>query len=169
MCARVLTPVLVLALASAAGCAQISRLTQPSPPPGASATTQVPQAAPPPDEIAAVVAAPPPPEAATTVEQFDTTSEAQREAARAAPAEGEAELGEVVASLGSPTEPGLWIKTPLVSAQAAGRVEYPAGGTSAVVELRPLPGGGGSQLSLAAMRTLEVPLTELPTVVVYRQ
>ncbi|WOI57260.1 hypothetical protein [Palleronia sp. LCG004] len=125
------------------------------------------QASPPPEEIAEIVAAPPPRAGARTADQFDTTTDAQRQAARAAPTGGEQRLGEVVASLGDPTEPGLWVKTALVDAQRSGRLEYPGSGQSAVVELRPLPGGGGAQVSLAAMRLLEAPLTDLPTLIVY--
>ncbi|PZX17652.1 hypothetical protein LX81_01377 [Palleronia aestuarii] len=124
----------------------------------------------PPEEIAAIVAAPPPPAAARTADQFDTVTDEQRQAARAGPSATEARLGETVASLGDPTESGLWMKTPLVDTQRPGRIEYPATGESAVVELRPLEAtGGGSQVSLAAMRLLGAPLTDLPTLVVYAE
>ena len=112
--------------------------------------------------------APPPPTNASSVEDFDTTTEEQRQAAVAAPAEaGARELGTTIASLGSPTDPGIWMKTPLVSAVTQGRVEY--NGKSVNVELRPSGGaaGSGSQISLAAMRLLEAPLTGLPEVTVF--
>ena len=111
--------------------------------------------------------APPPPVAARTVEQFDTTSAADRAAAVAAPV-GEQNLGSTIASLGSPTEPGIWLRTGLVSELVQGRVVYQ--GKSVNVELRPSggPATAGSQISLAAMRLLGAPLTGLPQLTVYR-
>lgn len=110
---------------------------------------------------------PPPPPNARTVEQFDTTSAEDRAAATAAPTGAERTLGRTIASLGSPTDPGIWFKTPLVSEVTQGRIEYQ--GTSVNVELRPSGGvaGSGSQVSLAAMRLLGAPLTGLPEVKVY--
>ena len=112
--------------------------------------------------------APPPPTNASSVEDFDTTTAEQRQAAVAPPAEtGARALGTTIASLGSPTEPGIWMKTPLVNAVTEGRVDYK--GKSVNVELRPSGGaaGSGSQISLAAMRLLEAPLTGLPEVTVF--
>lgn len=109
-----------------------------------------------------------PPAGATTPEQFDTTSAADRAAAVAAQtATGEVNLGTTIASLGPPAEPGIWLKTPLVTALARGRVVYK--GKSVNVELRPSGGvvGAGSQISLAAMRLIEAPLTGLPEVMVF--
>ena len=114
---------------------------------------------------------PPPPEAARTVEEFDTTTAEDRAAAVAAPVEaGETLLGTTIASLGSPTVPGIWIETPLVTALTMGRVEDAASGASVALELRPSGGeeGSGSQISLAALRLLEVPLTALPELRVYQ-
>lgn len=111
---------------------------------------------------------PPPPSAnARTVEQFDTTSQEDRAAAVAPPASGARSLGTTIASLGSPTDPGIWVKTPLVRSITQGRVEY--NGNSVNVELRPSGGapGSGSQISLAAMRLIEAPLTGLPELTVY--
>jgi len=110
---------------------------------------------------------PPPPPTARTVEQFDTTTAEDRAAAVVAPTGGERRLGTTIASLGSPTDPGIWFKTPLVSEVTQGRVEYQ--GNSVNVELRPSGGaaGSGSQISLAAMRLIEAPLTGLPEVTVY--
>ncbi len=110
---------------------------------------------------------PPPPPNARTVEQFDTTTAQDRAAAVAPPAGGERRLGTTIASLGSPTDPGSWLKTPLVTNMTIGRVEY--NGTSVNLELRPSGGalGSGSQISLAAMRIIEAPLTGLPEVSVY--
>ncbi len=116
--------------------------------------------------------APPPPTGATTVDEFDTTTQEDRAAAIAASEpEGEQELGTTIAALGPPTEPGIWLKTPLVSELTQGRVEYPGNGKSVNLELRPSGGaeGSGSQISLAAMRLLEAPLTGLPELVVYQR
>lgn len=111
-----------------------------------------------------------PPQDARTVEEFDTTTEADRAAARA-PARGAArDLGLTIASLGAPTEPGFWLKTPLVSAPGRGRVENPANGMSAQVDLIPIDGPktAGSRMSLAAMRALGADLAGLPEVRVYQ-
>jgi hypothetical protein len=110
---------------------------------------------------------PPPPPNARTVEQFDTTTAQDRAAAVAPPAAGERPLGTTIASLGSPTDPGIWLKTPLVNTVTTGRVEY--NGASVNLELRPSGGtlGSGSQISLAAMGLIEAPLTGLPEVNVY--
>ncbi|WP_224823368.1 hypothetical protein [Cognatishimia sp. MH4019] len=114
-------------------------------------------------------AAPPP--SARTVEQFDTTTAEERAEvvkAAATPAQDRA-LGTTVASLGDPTDPGFWLKTPLVSSEQPGRVTYPAAGTSVAVTLIPIdgPSTGGSRLSLPAMRLLQAPLTGLPEVTVF--
>ncbi|MBP1804556.1 D-galactarate dehydratase [Rubellimicrobium aerolatum] len=76
-------------------------------------------------------------------------------------------LGTTVASLGSPTNPGLWLETALVDAPTPGRVEY--NGQSVSLELRPSGGepGSGSQISLEAMRALGAPLTGLPELTVF--
>ncbi|WP_353472056.1 hypothetical protein PVT71_12215 [Salipiger sp. H15] len=110
-----------------------------------------------------------PPANARTAEDFDTTSAAERSAAAAAPATSERQLGSTVASLGDPAQPGFWLETPMVSSVTKGRVVYPATGKSAQVELRPIegPASGGSRISLAAMRLIGAPLTELPTLTVF--
>lgn len=115
--------------------------------------------------------APPPPAGARTAEAFDTTTAAEREEAAAAPSEPTAErlLGTTVASLGDVTRPGFWMETPLVSASTQGRVVFPGSGKSAQVELIPIdgPATAGSRISLSAMRLIEAPLTDLPTLEVY--
>ena len=103
---------------------------------------------------------PPPPETARTVDEFDTTSAADRaEAVTVTASNTDSALGTTLATLGSPTEPGIWLKTPLVSVLTPGKVSYE--GRSINIELRPSGGaaGSGSQISLAAMRLLEAPLT----------
>lgn len=107
-----------------------------------------------------------PPAGARTVDQFDTTTAAER-AAASAPAAASRQLGTTIASLGSPAEAGFWLKTPLVTAGTPGRVVL--GATSVNVDLIPSSAapGSGSQLSLAAFRLLGVPLTSLPEVTVF--
>ncbi|QUJ77993.1 hypothetical protein KDD17_08430 [Sulfitobacter albidus] len=115
-----------------------------------------------------LTAAPPPPPAAKTQEALDTTSAAQRAAAAApaAPEETSKLLGTTVASLGSPTEPGFWLKTPLVKTETKGRVTNKANGKSSAVTLIPIdgPATGGSRMSLPAMRLIEASLTDLTEV-----
>jgi hypothetical protein len=110
---------------------------------------------------------PPPPQNAVTVEQFDTTSAEDRAAAVASAPAGAQPLGTTIATLGSPAEAGIWLKTPLVTELRQGRVEYQ--GKSINIELRPSGGaaGSGSQISLAAMRLIEAPLTSLPELTVF--
>lgn len=104
-----------------------------------------------------------------SVAQLDTTTAAEKAAAAAPAASTGGKLGTTVASLGDATEAGFWIKTPLVSAPAKGRVVNPENGKSANVSLTPLGGGGsGSQISLAVMQQLGVSLTDLPSVEVWR-
>jgi hypothetical protein len=110
-------------------------------------------------------ATPTPPPNARTVEQFDTTTEEQR-AAAAAPSAGGRSLGTTVASLGNAADPGFWMETSLVSDVTLGRVVFPVNGKEVEVELRSSD-GGSSRISLAALRLLEAPLTELVTLEVY--
>ncbi|WP_347267534.1 hypothetical protein [Paracoccus sp. (in: a-proteobacteria)] len=79
-------------------------------------------------------------------------------------------LGSTIASLGDPSLPGLWIRTPLVQADSAGKIVNPANGKFARVRLMPLggPAGGGSQVSMAALQALGVSLTDLPALEVYQ-
>lgn len=107
---------------------------------------------------------------ARTVEEFDTTTAGERIAAvQAANDAGETLLGTTVASLGNATKGGFWLETPLVSVPQKGRVHYGPSGKSVALDLLPVDGlvSGGSRLSLAAMRPLEVPLTGLVQVAVY--
>ncbi len=110
-----------------------------------------------------------PPKNARTPEQFDTTTPEQRAAATQVKPAGDKALGRTIAALGNPTDPGFWAKTPLVTTVTPGRLENPVTKKSVLVELRPLDAGdsGGSQVSLAALRALEVSLTGLPELVVY--
>ncbi|MFX4297525.1 MULTISPECIES: hypothetical protein [Roseobacteraceae] len=105
---------------------------------------------------------------ARTVAEFDTVS-AEDKAAASAPAPVGGSLGITVASLGSPSEPGLWLKTPLVKSEQAGRVSYAGTGKSVAVTLIPIdgPATAGSRMSLSAFQTLGAPLTGLPEVEVF--
>ena len=165
----------LVALVALAGCEEMPAFlappeVEPGVEPAPDAPAEIPEV---PQEIAEVVTAPPPPPAANTAASLDTTTDAQKDAAVAAAEEaeaagGEARLGETIVSLGDPTEPGIWMKTPLVSQAQAGRVET-AGGETAVVQLIPLDGPetAGSQMSIAAFSALGLSLTDLPTVTVY--
>ncbi len=74
-----------------------------------------------------------------------------------------------VAGLGDPNTPGRWLQTPLVKTEINGRIVVPRTGAQAYVALIPAPGpeGGGSRLSLEAMRALLVPFDELVELEVY--
>lgn len=108
-------------------------------------------------------------ENARTVEDFDTTTDAERTAALAVSPAGERELGRTVASLGNVANPGFWLETPLVTEPTKGRIVYPATGKSVAVDLIPIdgPATGGSRISLPAIRLLGAPLTSLPELIVY--
>lgn len=112
----------------------------------------------------------PVPPAARTVEQFDTTTKEQRTAAAGGGSGGGQDLGVTITSLGAPSEPGFWLKTPLVSAPAKGRVVYAATGKSAQVDLIPIDGPktAGSRMSLSAMRLIGAPFTGLPEIRVFK-
>ena len=112
---------------------------------------------------------PPPPPAATTVDDFDTTTEEDKAEALQIDTPVSAELGTTLVTLGSPADPGIWLKTPLVSSLTPGRVTYRS--NEANMELRPSGGaaGSGSEMSLPAMRVLEIPLTEIAEVTVFRR
>ncbi len=160
------SPFLLLlpALPILAACAQMQGGSGPTAPGAAEVSPDAPDA---PAEIAEVVRSPRPQAGANTVDALDTVTDEQRAAATAPPASAGRALGEQTASLGDPTDPGIWMRTALVSERRSGRVEVAGTGNSATVELIPLDGEGGAQLSLSAMRLLQIPLTDLPTVTVY--
>jgi len=116
---------------------------------------------------APIVADTPVPDAgAQSAEALDTTTPEQRRAAAAPVASGARVLGTTVASLGSPTEPGFWLKTPLVKSEMAGSVKNRANGKSASVMLIPIEAEAtaGSRMSLPAMRLIDASLTDLTEV-----
>tara|TARA_R110002049_G_scaffold244227_1_gene418171 strand:- start:644 stop:1165 length:522 start_codon:yes stop_codon:yes gene_type:complete len=165
---RIILPLFIVA--ATAGCSTLSDRfgmdASQSEPAAASAPTEAPA------EAATAPAAATPPAASpiatggSSAEALDTTTAAEREAASRAPASTGAALGTTVVSLGSATEPGLWLKTPLVDAQQPGRVTNPATGKSAAVTLIPLegPATAGSRMSLPALRLIGASLTDLTTV-----
>ena len=77
-------------------------------------------------------------------------------------------LGVTVAALGNPAQTGFWLKTALVDVKTKGRISSAATGTTVNLTLIPLEAASGSQLSLSAMRILDVPLTALVEVRVYK-
>ncbi|WP_297768512.1 hypothetical protein [uncultured Roseovarius sp.] len=139
------------------GCAQVERVFAPQAAPEAGAEPPV--------------AETPAPVRPNTPDALDTVTPQERAAARREAATSAArDLGTTIASLGAPGEAGLWLKTPLVDVAGRGRVDYAPSGQSVAVDLIPLAAerGAGSQLSLAAFRAIEVPLTALPELRVYR-
>lgn len=165
---RIILPLFIVAATT--GCSTLSDRfgmdASQSEPAAASAPTEAPA------EAATAPAAATPPAASpiatggSSAEALDTTTAAEREAASRAPASTGAALGTTVVSLGSATEPGLWLKTPLVDAEQPGRVTNPATGKSAAVTLIPLegPATAGSRMSLPALRLIGASLTDLTTV-----
>lgn len=105
------------------------------------------------------------------VAALDQTSPEERAAAMAPPAARTQLLGETLASLGSPADQGLWLRTGLVTRVTQGRIETQDGSGSLRVELRPsgAVAGSGSQLSLSGFTTLGLPLTQLVTLRVYAE
>jgi hypothetical protein len=103
---------------------------------------------------------------------LDATTEAEKQAALNSGESGaEKELGQTIAGLGDVSEAGFWLKTPLVLAQTPGRVVWADSGESVRLTLLPKQGarGSASQISLAAMRALGIPLTVLPKLTVFAQ
>lgn len=149
----ILVPVLALSLS---GCALLQRKPEAAPPP-AEATDLATEIASPVETTSLETMG-----AGQSVEALDSTSEAEKSAALAAPAGG-GELGRQVVALGSPADPGLWVQTSLVTAVTQGTVRAPNGQTLAV-ELR--PGSGAALMSLAAYQALGIALTDLPELVI---
>lgn len=101
---------------------------------------------------------------ARTPEALDQSTDAERAVALENKAAGRG-LGETVAGLGNPSEPGFWLKTPLVKTETSGQIRDRVTGNSVAVTLIPIAGPetAGSRLSLAAMRALQVNLAGLIT------
>jgi hypothetical protein len=81
----------------------------------------------------------------------------------------EQDKGLTIAALGLLDRDGFWLRTPLVSAEAKGRVVVEATGASVNVVLLPNGGeaGAGSQISIAAMQVLAIPITALTEIRVF--
>ncbi|WP_298431094.1 D-galactarate dehydratase [uncultured Jannaschia sp.] len=152
-------PLLALILA---GCAQIPFLNRGASTSTGSAPTEVPAPLPAGSATAPDTVVAPPRAVTASAAALDTVSEEQKAAARAeaaaAPAGGE--LGTVTVALGDPADPGLWVKSDLVSADTPGTVRT-GDGDAIAVTLRPLGSDGGAQISLPALRALGLPLTGL--------
>ncbi len=101
-------------------------------------------------------------------EELDKTTDAEKVSAHDTTDAG-TRLGTTIASLGDVAEQGFWLKTPLVIEEQAGRVVWADNGNSVNVTLFPKQGEktSGSQVSLAAMRALGIPLTTLPELIVF--
>ncbi len=73
-----------------------------------------------------------------------------------------------IAGLGDPNTPGRWLRTPLVETEFTGRVVVRRTGAQAYITLVPAGSdGGGSRLSVDAMRALLVPFDELVELEIY--
>ncbi|HEY9039867.1 MAG TPA: hypothetical protein VIN05_13100 [Roseovarius sp.] len=155
---------LILAVSLVAGCADAPAWLTPR----QNAAPEADDTAAAANEAPSTIAAIKPPATARTVDEFDTTTAADK-AAAVTPSAGGTDLGLTIASLGAAGESGFWLKTPLVRAPGPGRVVYPANGKSVKVDLIPIPGdaGAGSRMSLAALRVLDAPLAGLPEVRVF--
>ena len=81
----------------------------------------------------------------------------------------EQDKGLTIASLGLLNKDGFWLSTPLVKTETKGRVVVEKTGAAVNLTLLPngAPTGSGSQLSIAAMQVLRVPITNLVEVRVF--
>ena len=104
-----------------------------------------------------------------TVAEATRVSDAEVAAAVAPAAGDERTLGDTVATMGLLGRDGFWLSTPLVKSEIDGRVIYKATGAAANVTLIPngASAGSGSQISIAAMQALGIPLTELAELKVF--
>lgn len=105
-----------------------------------------------------------------TVADAAKVTDAELKAAVAKPVKlAERYLGKTTASLGLLDDAGFWLQTPLVQSEAEGRVVYLK--TNASVNLRLIPNGAapgsGSQISIAAMNVLGIPIVDLAELQVY--
>lgn len=155
------TPLVSLSLAALllAGCAELGL----NPPSAPKARAPAPAAAPAPTTRPPLTGAP------RTVDELDSATEEERQAAVAPSPAAAGSIGTTVASLGDPARSGFWMETPLVSVPTKGSVLYRPTGRRLNVDLIPIDGppSGGSRLSLSAMRMLDAPLTGLPQVDVF--
>lgn len=163
---------LTLSLLALAGCSALFERTARTPDPEPAAEARPAQAGDPrPDARPASSPAAALGRTARMPELLDQTRPEERAAATAPAAAQGQFLGTSLASLGNPAESGFWLRTGLVSSVTSGRIELASGTGSLALELRPSGAapGAGSQLSLAAFRTLDRPLTEIIALRVYAQ
>lgn len=156
---------LLLPLLALAACDMVTNRNPVAPPPTPPATvTAAPGTSAPASAAAGTLQRP---ASSRSVAQLDAS--AAEKAAATAPSATGGRLGTTIASLGDATEGGFWIKTPLVKAPGKGRIVDRASGRSVNVDLIPLagPASAGSQVSLPALTTLGVDLTDLPELEVY--
>ncbi|MFT4715019.1 MAG: hypothetical protein ACI861_000019 [Paracoccaceae bacterium] len=101
----------------------------------------------------------------------DTTQAEKLNALDTASSAAEKKLGTTIATLGDVGQQGFWVKTPLVVEEIEGRIVWAADGNSVKVTLLPKQGdgGSGSQISLAAMRALGIPLTTLAELIIFSE
>ena len=105
----------------------------------------------------------------TPANQLDVATDSKRAAAAdTVPKSAGTLLGVTVAALGNPAQTGFWLKTALVDVETQGSIRTAATGAAVNLTLLPLEAASGSQLSLSAMRMLDVPLTALVEVKVYQ-
>ncbi|MEM7440747.1 MAG: hypothetical protein AAF393_14195 [Pseudomonadota bacterium] len=92
-------------------------------------------------------------------------------AAATTPSGGGKALGSTTATLGFLERDGFWLTTPLVKSETEGRVIYSNTGATANVTLIPngAKAGSGSQISIAAMQVLGIPLTDIATLKVFKK
>ena len=105
-----------------------------------------------------------------SVAALDKTTNTEKQAALKVTDTGaERNLGKTIASLGDVSQQGFWLKTALVKTQSEGRVVWADNGNSVNLTLIPKEGeaSSGSQISLAAMRALGIPLTALADLIVF--
>ncbi len=164
MTARPIVLVAAAALLALPGCARLQALVGGTGAAPATVSAPAPAPAAPARAPAPILAGP-----SATPAALDTVSEAEKDAARAAAAAAPAGgmLGEATVSLGDPADPGLWVKTGLVTDETPGTVRS-AGGEAIAVTLRPLAGAGGAQISLPALRALGLPIAGLHPVTLAR-
>lgn len=109
--------------------------------------------------------APPQPVIEVRIATADTVKPRPRPArTRVTVPEQPGEIGRSTISLGSPTEPGLWIETPLVTAERPAVATVPETGRSTPVTLRPGP-AGGARASLQTLLALGLSPAALAEVV----
>ena len=105
-----------------------------------------------------------------TVAEAAKVSDAELQEAVAKPAKkAERDLGKTIASLGLIDEGGFWLQTPLVKSEVEGRVIYLKSGATVNLQLVPNneAAGSGSQISIAAMNVLGIPIVELAELQVF--